>query len=266
MPTSASHDGVVAALVVSRPWGPPRGARRRSGFARRQGSPGRPYCRPLRPEQRRRPTLVGKRIDSVHRYYDPTTGQFLSVDPLADMTGTPYAFTGGDPVNGSDPAGLGPICVLGVCLGFHPGNAVKGLANFGAGIANFVVSSVTAGHVHVPAPFCGGLLGISFDIGNWTGFAETGLAGGGLGGAEADAGSVAASTGRTEAANLAEQLAMEAARADPAAGRILPVEMTDARWPASAGWVKMAQNNIGVEVHYVFNTITHDADDFKFVP
>jgi uncharacterized protein RhaS with RHS repeats len=42
----------------------------------------------------------------VHRYYDPVTSQFLSVDPLADVTGTPYAFTGGDPVNGSDPAGL----------------------------------------------------------------------------------------------------------------------------------------------------------------
>jgi uncharacterized protein RhaS with RHS repeats len=42
----------------------------------------------------------------VHRYYDPATEQFLSVDPLADVTGTPYAFTGGDPVNGSDPTGL----------------------------------------------------------------------------------------------------------------------------------------------------------------
>jgi RHS repeat-associated protein len=42
----------------------------------------------------------------VHRYYDTATGQFVSVDPLVDATGTPYAFTGGDPVNGSDPLGL----------------------------------------------------------------------------------------------------------------------------------------------------------------
>jgi len=42
----------------------------------------------------------------VRRYYDPSTGQFLSVDPAASMTGTPYAFTGGDPVNGNDPSGL----------------------------------------------------------------------------------------------------------------------------------------------------------------
>ena len=45
-------------------------------------------------------------VDVVHRYYDPTTEQFLSVDPLADVTETPYAFTAGDPVNSIDPTGL----------------------------------------------------------------------------------------------------------------------------------------------------------------
>jgi hypothetical protein len=40
------------------------------------------------------------------RYYDPATEQFLSVDPLVDETGTPYAFTDGDPVNEADPSGL----------------------------------------------------------------------------------------------------------------------------------------------------------------
>ena len=42
----------------------------------------------------------------VHRYYDPATGQFLSVDPDVTQTGQPYAYTGGDPVNGTDPLGL----------------------------------------------------------------------------------------------------------------------------------------------------------------
>jgi uncharacterized protein RhaS with RHS repeats len=42
----------------------------------------------------------------VGRYYDPATGQFVSVDPLVDETGQPYAYTGDDPVNGVDPNGL----------------------------------------------------------------------------------------------------------------------------------------------------------------
>lgn len=42
----------------------------------------------------------------VGRYYDPTTGQFLTVDPLVDETGQPYAYVAGNPVNANDPAGL----------------------------------------------------------------------------------------------------------------------------------------------------------------
>jgi uncharacterized protein RhaS with RHS repeats len=32
----------------------------------------------------------------VDRYYDPATGQFLTVDPDVSETGEPYAYTGGD--------------------------------------------------------------------------------------------------------------------------------------------------------------------------
>jgi RHS repeat-associated protein len=54
---------------------------------------------------------------SVNRYYDPATGQFLSVDPLVDETDQAYGYTGGDPVINSDPSGrdlnpendLGPL-------------------------------------------------------------------------------------------------------------------------------------------------------------
>jgi RHS repeat-associated protein len=72
------------------------------------------------------------------------------------------------------------------------------------------------------------------------------------------------STGRTTPSNLTEQLAMTEVRAAPA-GQPLPVTMTDPRWLASDGWVKMAQNVNGVEIHYVWNTITRAVDDFKFV-
>jgi RHS repeat-associated protein len=42
----------------------------------------------------------------INRYYDPATGQFLSVDPDLAETGQPYAFTGDDPLNATDPLGL----------------------------------------------------------------------------------------------------------------------------------------------------------------
>lgn len=42
----------------------------------------------------------------VDRYYDPTTDQFLSVDPLVAQTGQPYVFTNDNPLNGTDPLGL----------------------------------------------------------------------------------------------------------------------------------------------------------------
>jgi RHS repeat-associated protein len=42
----------------------------------------------------------------IDRYYDPTTDQFWSVDPEVAETGQPYAFTGDNPVNSTDPLGL----------------------------------------------------------------------------------------------------------------------------------------------------------------
>ena len=41
----------------------------------------------------------------INRYYDPTTSQFLSVDPDLAVTGQPYAFTGDNPLNATDPLG-----------------------------------------------------------------------------------------------------------------------------------------------------------------
>ena len=90
----------------------------------------------------------------VHRYYDAATSQFLSVDPAADLTGTPYAFTSGDPVNGSDPGGL-CVSIFGVvCVGsgpvtstvyfqFRPGNAANSIVNVGRG-ASFGLSDRVA--------------------------------------------------------------------------------------------------------------------------
>ncbi len=41
----------------------------------------------------------------LHRYYDPTTGQFLSIDPDVGTTHEPYEYAGGDPANLTDPTG-----------------------------------------------------------------------------------------------------------------------------------------------------------------
>ncbi len=40
------------------------------------------------------------------RWYDPATGQFISVDALVGITDQPYQYVGGDPVNLTDPTGL----------------------------------------------------------------------------------------------------------------------------------------------------------------
>jgi RHS repeat-associated protein len=42
----------------------------------------------------------------IHRYYQPSTGQFTSVDPALAQTNAPYAYADGDPVTNTDPAGL----------------------------------------------------------------------------------------------------------------------------------------------------------------
>ncbi|MDR2512607.1 MAG: hypothetical protein LBD01_02265 [Puniceicoccales bacterium] len=77
------------------------------------------------------------------------------------------------------------------------------------------------------------------------------------------------SKGTTLPRNLREQLAVEQATKASQAGSQLPIKMTDPRWPASDGWVKMQQviNSGGregpINVHYVRNTITGAVDDFN---
>jgi RHS repeat-associated protein len=48
------------------------------------------------------------------REYDPSTAQFLSVDPLVGETHAPYYYAGDNPLNESDPTGLGNWLNLGL--------------------------------------------------------------------------------------------------------------------------------------------------------
>ena len=48
----------------------------------------------------------------VARWYDPATGQFLSVDPLDGLTQAPFNYAIDNPVNVADPSGRGLECFL----------------------------------------------------------------------------------------------------------------------------------------------------------
>jgi uncharacterized protein RhaS with RHS repeats len=47
------------------------------------------------------------------RYYDPSTGQFLSRDPLVALTQSAYGYVGDNPLNATDPSGL--FCIGDLC-------------------------------------------------------------------------------------------------------------------------------------------------------
>jgi RHS repeat-associated protein len=74
------------------------------------------------------------------RYYDPTTAQFLTRDPIEALTRSPYAYANNDPINTIDPSGLCPMCVVfiggaliggGLDLGFQAlGNVADGCGAF----------------------------------------------------------------------------------------------------------------------------------------
>lgn len=102
-----------------------------------------PFCRPIGPHRaesdrfRRSSAVISGRTAtnasnrSINRYYDPTTGQFLSVDPLVDVTAQPYQYAGDDPVNNSDPSGeitCGSIIPVGCGVVTDVQNGVSGAA------------------------------------------------------------------------------------------------------------------------------------------
>ena len=71
--------------------------------------PGAPGAGQRRDEQSSEPATHSRarRIRcAVHRYYDPATDQFVSVDPALAVTGTPYSYAAADPMNRTDPLGL----------------------------------------------------------------------------------------------------------------------------------------------------------------
>jgi RHS repeat-associated protein len=81
---------------------------------------------------------IGGQLDTTglyhlqNRYYDPTLGRFTQPDPSGQET-NPYAYTGGNPVNNTDPSGLIGRCEVAGAAGGVLGAIVGGAAGFGLG-------------------------------------------------------------------------------------------------------------------------------------
>jgi RHS repeat-associated protein len=66
------------------------------------------------------------------RVYDPTTAQFLSVDPIEPITTAPYNYAGDNPTNAIDPTGLLCFSLSSSCLEEDAGEAVEASARVAA--------------------------------------------------------------------------------------------------------------------------------------
>ncbi|MGW0252637.1 PA14 domain-containing protein [Nocardia goodfellowii] len=196
------------------------------------------------------------------RTYLPALGRFLQVDPVTGGSANNYEYCNGDPVNYQDLTGrmAGLLVYAGgaaaaVVLAVWAGNHLKDNPIEAPSINVFPQSEDSPSApppapATTPAPATNPSQAVGNNP-NYPGVHDPSL----------DRGN----TGRTEPADLKEQLAMEQVMSNPNGRTILgPERMTDPRWPGTDGWVKQSQNVDGVEIHYVRNEYTGEVDDFKF--
>lgn len=198
------------------------------------------------------------------RYYDPLIGRFISKDPAMGVlsnpqTQNPYAYALNNPINNSDPSGEFYI----------PGALFLGggLALAGMEVGGAIYGAATSCDTSLAGRAQGALTGMQQAVESPAGQVALGVATVGLmaAGPSTSSNNVIQSTGRTNPNNLNEQLALKQVMADPGAGTIIKdITMTDPRWPASEGWVKVQQIVNGINIHYVQNTVTGSVADFKF--
>jgi RHS repeat-associated protein len=127
------------------------------------------------------------------RYYDPVTTSFLTPDPQAALSGSPYGFAGGDPLDRSDPTGQFPRWLKYTLIGL--------------GAAAVVASVIVTGGADLPEVAMLAAAGDAGGVGEAVGGAEAVLEAGSLVGGEAGAaagdGTVALAAGGSEGVGLA---------------------------------------------------------------
>ena len=117
-------------------------------------------------------TVAGSQAvtSAINRYYDPTTGQFTSMDPLVIVTGQAYSYTAGNPVNEIDPLGLHGCGIFsGICdhwRGIVTGVGIAaGVAAAFTGVGAIAEGSVALGFISAGAGIASGLADVPACIG-----------------------------------------------------------------------------------------------------
>ena len=84
------------------------------------------------------------------RYYDTTTGEFISRDPALAATGKPFLYAADDPLNGKDPSGL---CDLNPLSGGFCGYQFLSHTPLGKPLSNVAAAGATVGNTLATGTF-----------------------------------------------------------------------------------------------------------------
>jgi RHS repeat-associated protein len=122
------------------------------------------------------------------RYYDPTSGQFLTTDPIVSLTLSRYGFADNDPLRYGDPTGrwFGLDTLIGTVVGATVGTVV-GAASYGFGVVTGSQQFSWRGlGGSVAGGFVGGAVAGACEGTTWVGTAACGALGGVAGTATTD--------------------------------------------------------------------------------